>query len=277
MRITVEHETAYRYRTPVKSAVQLLRLTPRDHEGQTVRQWRIDLDRPTRLFRREDCYGNVVHGLFHDGPLRGTTVTATGDVETADTAGIVRGTWEKFPAELFLRPTPLTAANPHLIGFARRAADHRDILDRAHALMIAIHYEMIFDVGSSDVVTTANEAFENRHGVCQDLTHIFIAGARAIGIPARYISGYLTQPHSAGQQDASHAWAEAFVPKLGWVSFDPANGRCATSAYVRLATGLDYLDAAPIRGAHYGGSGETLTVKVDVVETAGTPQQRPQL
>ena len=94
--------------------------------------------------------------------------------------------------------------------------------------------------------------------MCQDLTHIFIAAARSIGIPARYISGHFHRNDGVIDQDAGHAWAEAFVPILGWVAFDPANGICATDAHVRVAVGLDYLGAAPVRGTRYGGSGETL-------------------
>lgn len=267
MRIKIAHETAYHYGGPAKSAVQMLRLTPRNHEGQTVRQWRIDLDHPGRLVRREDCYGNVVHGLFLEGPVHATTLTVTGDVETEDAAGLVRGTYERFPPGLFLRETQLTAPTREIVDFAQdETRSEKEPLDKAHALMLAIHRRMVFDVGATDVITTAAEAFAHAHGVCQDLTHIFLAGARTLGIPARYVSGYLAQPLSAGEQDASHAWAEAFLPPVGWVSFDPANGRCATEAYVRLAIGLDYREAAPIRGAHYGGSDERMTVRVRVLE-----------
>lgn len=273
MRIKVVHETAYRYGSPAKSAVQLLRLTPRDHEGQTVRQWRIDLDHPARLVRREDCFGNAVHSLFLQGPLRGATLTATGELETENEAGMVRGTDERFSPPLFLRTTALSAANREIRTFAQDTVQGEDDpLHKAHALMLAIFRTVAFETGATDVVTTAAEAFERRRGVCQDLTHIFLAGARSLGIPARYVSGYLVQPASAGEQDASHAWAEAFLPPIGWVSFDPANGRCATESYVRVATGLDYLDAAPIRGSHHGGSGETLTVRVRVTEQADGQQ-----
>ena len=119
---------------------------------------------------------------------------------------------------------------------------------------------------------------QHGHGVCQDFAHVFIAAARHLGHPARYVGGYLFQPAlshwqsqgSAGQtqstdaQDAGHAWAEALVPHLGWVGFDPANGISPTDAYVRVAVGLDYLGAAPVRGTRYGGGGESLAVKVIV-------------
>ena len=107
---------------------------------------------------------------------------------------------------------------------------------------------MIFDEGRPSATTTAAEAFALKRGVCQDLTHIFIAAARSIGIPARYIGGYFHRADGVTEQEAGHAWAEAFVPDLGWVAFDTANGICATDAHVRVAVGLDYLGAAPVRG-----------------------------
>jgi len=106
--------------------------------------------------------------------------------------------------------------------------------------------------------------FKLRRGVCQDLTHIFIAAARRLGIPARYIGGHFFRADGVTAQEAGHAWVEAFVEDLGWVGFDPTNGISATDAHVRVAAGLDYLGASPVRGTRYGGSGETLKVAVNV-------------
>jgi transglutaminase-like putative cysteine protease len=100
--------------------------------------------------------------------------------------------------------------------------------------------------------------------VCQDLAHIFIASARAMGLPARYVSGHLARSDGQIDQEAAHAWCEAYVEDLGWVGFDPANGVCPTEAYVRVAIGLDYLGAAPVRGSRYGGDGERLDVRLRV-------------
>ena len=266
MRLRVVHETEYRYGAPAKWAIQLLRLTPRSHEGQLVRDWRIDLDHDARLIRRDDCYGNVAHSLCVAGPLDRLRITVHGEVETEDTHGVVRGTVERFPPGLFLRETRLTRPDAALRDFAEavRGAAGADALGRAHELMRSVHARVRFDVGATDAGTTAAEAFRAGHGVCQDLTPIFIAAARALGIPARYVSGYLRQLAGPADQDASHAWAEAHVPDLGWVGFDPANGISPTDAYVRVAVGLDYLSAAPVRGARYGGFDENLGVRVRV-------------
>jgi transglutaminase-like putative cysteine protease len=125
---------------------------------------------------------------------------------------------------------------------------------------------MRFDVGTTDATTPAAQAFALGHGVCQDHAHVFIAASRSLGFPTRYVSGYLLRSDGTVIQEAGHAWAEAHVPGLGWVGFDPANGVSPTDAYVRVAVGLDYLGAAPVRGTRYGGGEEILDVHVRVDE-----------
>jgi transglutaminase-like putative cysteine protease len=141
-----------------------------------------------------------------------------------------------------------------------------------HGLLERLHAEMTFDTSPTQSTTTAAEAYALRRGVCQDLTHVFITAARSLGVPARYVGGYFRRNDGVSEQDAGHAWAEAFVPDLGWVAFDAANGICATDAHVRVAVGLDYLGAAPVRGTRYGGSGESLTVAVQVDQSAHQAQ-----
>ncbi len=135
-------------------------------------------------------------------------------------------------------------------------------------MMTALNREIAFDTDPTHAATTAAEAFALRRGVCQDLTHIFVAATRALGVPARYIGGHFHRADGVTAQDAGHAWAEAYIEDLGWVGFDPTNGICTTDAHVRIAVGLDYLGAAPVRGTRYGGSGETLKVAVRVDQAA---------
>ena len=116
------------------------------------------------------------------------------------------------------------------------------------------------------------EAFALKRGVCQDLSHVFIAASRSLGIPARYVGGYFCRNDGEGEQDAGHAWAEAFVPDLGWVAFDTANGLCPTDAHARVAVGLDYLGAAPVRGMRYGGGTETLAVDIHIDQASRQTQ-----
>jgi transglutaminase-like putative cysteine protease len=264
MRICVSHLTTYRYQTPAGSVIQILRLTPRNHEGQYVARWRIEVSSDCRLDEHEDAFGNITHAFTADGPFSELKVLVEGEVETRDTEGIVKDAVERFPPSLFLRETPLTRPDDAILAFAREAreAAGENTLKLMHLVLNRLHDDMRFDTDPTQPTTTAAEAFTLKRGVCQDLSHIFIAAARSLGIPARYIGGYFHRNDGVVDQDAGHAWAEAFVPDLGWVAFDPTNGISATDAHVRVAVGLDYLGAAPVRGMRYGGGGETLAVKV---------------
>jgi len=268
MRILISHVTTYHYDTLPNGVTQLLRLTPRNHDGQYVVAWRIDLSQDCQLHQHEDAFGNITHSFTAEGPFRELSVAVDGEVETQDTHGLVNGAVERFPPALFLRETALTQADAVIADFAEtlRAGTGQggDTLALLHMLLNELNREITFDTSQTQAATTAAEAFALRRGVCQDFTHIFIAAARQLGIPARYIGGYFFRADGATAQDAGHAWAEAHVESLGWVGFDPTNGICTTEAHVRVAMGLDYLGAAPVRGTRYGGSGETLKVAVHV-------------
>lgn len=274
MRIRVSHETVYRYDEPPKGVIQTLRMTPRNHDGQYVVDWRIDASADCRLDAQEDAFGNITHTFNADGPLDALRLLVEGEVETQDSHGVVRGTIEHFPPSLFLRTTPLTAPDAAIAAFARDAATDggADALGLLHGLLARVHQEITFDTDPTHAATTAAEAFALKRGVCQDLTHVFIAAAREIGFPARYVSGYFHRADGVVRQEAGHAWAEAHVPDFGWVAFDAANGICATDAHIRVAVGLDYLGAAPVRGTRYGGGAEQLSVTV-VVDQAQRQMQ----
>ena len=268
MRIRISHATSYRYDTPPTGVTQLLRLTPRNHEGQYVVDWRIDLSVDCQLHQHEDAFGNITHSFTAEGPFNELSVAVDGVVETQDTHGLVQGAIERFPPALFLRETALTQADAAIVEFAATtrgsAGAGSDTLALLHNLLNELNREITFDTSPTQTATTAAEAFKLRRGVCQDLTHIFIAAARALGIPARYIGGHFHRADGVTAQEAGHAWAEAYVENLGWVGFDPTNGISTTDAHVRVAMGLDYLGASPVRGTRYGGGGETLQVAVQV-------------
>ena len=266
MRIRVSHATTYTYDTPPTGVTQLLRKTPRNHDGQYVLNWRLELSQDCLLHQHEDAFGNITHSFTAEGPFKELTIAVEGEVDTQDTDGVVAGTLERFPPQLFLRETSLTEADSAIIEFAEtaRAASDGDTLDQLHGLVRALHGEITFDTDPTRTTTTAAEAFKLRRGVCQDLAHVFIAAARALGVPARYIGGHFFRSDGVTAQDAGHAWAEAYVENLGWVGFDPTHGMCTNEAYVRIAVGLDYLGASPVRGTRYGGGGETLKVAVNV-------------
>jgi transglutaminase-like putative cysteine protease len=190
-------------------------------------------------------------------------------VDTQETFGVVLGTAERFPPTFFLRETPLTVADAAIQRLAGEVAtESAESLERLHLLVQRLHELMIFDPEPTHAATSAAEAFGLGRGVCQDYAHIFLAVARCLGAPSRYVSGYFVRADGAVQQEAAHAWVEAHVPDLGWVGFDPTNGISATEAHLRVALGLDYLDAAPVRGTYRGGQGETLRVAVCVEQSS---------
>ena len=277
MRLKIYHATTYRYDPPASGVIQILRMTPGSHDGQYVAEWQIDVSTDSRLEVHEDAFGNVTHVMTH-GALSDLTIRVEGLVETHDNGGVLRGTDERFPPSLFLRQTALTAVNPAMAAFSRelRAESEDDVLGFLHALMTQVNEHMTFDEDPTHSGTSAAEAFALKRGVCQDYAHIFIACARTAGVPARFVSGHFLRSDGAVQQDAGHAWAEAYVPDLGWVGFDPANCICTTDAHVRVAIGLDYLGAAPVRGTRYGGGLETLTVAVKVEQAGRSGQSQSQ-
>ena len=277
MQLAVNYTTAYHYAEDARRIVQLLRVTPSSFAGQAVLDWRIDVDCDARLREGRDGYGNVTHMLYIDRPIRSLAVSIAGRVLTEDRHGIVQGLPHDLPPEIFTRVTPLTAAGPAIIELADWTKKGKgSALDKLHRLAARLHETMRYDEDATGIDTVAEQAFAARHGVCQDFTHIFIATARRLGWPARYVSGHLFRRDGALVQEAAHAWVEAWIEDLGWTAFDALNGICTDDAYIRVACGLDYRDAAPVAGARSGGGTEDLTVEVKVSEAAPQAQAQSQ-
>src|SRR5262245_17370337 len=227
MRIHISHLTSHRYETPAPSVIQMLRLTPRNHDGQYVARWRIDVSTDCRLDQHQDAFGNITHVFTADGPLSELAVVVEGEVETRDTQGIVRGAVERFPPSLYLRETALTATDGSIaaLAAASRDAGRTSALDVLHSVLRQLHADMIHETAPRHTAIAAAEAFAHKRGIGQDFAHVFIATARNLGIPVRYVGGYFRR-EGGSEQESGHAWAEAFVPELGWVGFDAANGVC---------------------------------------------------
>lgn len=271
MQLTIAHTTTYRYTTPVRSGLQELRLRPRDDATQKVLAWDITIDGGVHELRFDDHYGNHVDLVSLAPGVTDTTVTARGVVETLDTGGVVPRHLGHTPFWLYLRPTDRTTAGVGVRRFVDLVRDEDDDVTRLHELSAHIRREVSYRPGESHVASTAEEAIEVGAGVCQDHAHIFIAAARQLGYSTRYVSGYLLLTETI-EQDASHAWAEAWIDGLGWVGFDVSNGISPDERYVRVATGLDYRAAAPIRGVTYGAGDESLEVELQVHEGNGGQQ-----
>lgn len=271
MRIAITHTTTYHSDAPAR-AVQALRLVPASLRAQKVLSWQVRAEGVGGGVRYVDAFGNQVELVASRGPVGDVTITAEGVVETQDTAGVVGFPAEAVVPAVCLRGTALTEADDAIRAFAA-GCRREGGLATLHALLDGLHAAVAYESGATESTTPAAAAFAARRGVCQDHAHIFIAASRSLGLPARYVTGYLLT--EAAEDVAHHAWAEALAPDLGWVGFDPANGQCPTERYVRLAVGLDALEAAPVRGVRLGAAQERLRVNVAVAEQA-QPQSQSQ-
>jgi transglutaminase-like putative cysteine protease len=264
MQMHIRHETRYRYERPVKYSVQSLHLTPRRDLSQRALSWNIVA--PGRRLEQIDAYGNISHLLTIEEPHHEIRIVVHGVVETAD----AESRQEDGPLSplAYLAPTQLTLASDELRAFAQDALSQvTDPRERAGALAEAVFGAVRYKSGSSDVQDSATIAFKSGEGVCQDQAHVFIAAARAVGMPARYVSGYLYTGDA--NDSASHAWVDAWLgEEIGWQSVDVTHKRPAVRTYCRLAVGRDYLDAAPVRGVRQGGGGERMEASVLVAESA---------
>lgn len=267
MRLTVDHVTRYRYDAPVRGVVQSHRLTPSAFDGQRVLDWQITVSGGTMGGSFRDGAGDNVQGWTVAGPVDEITVTVKGTVETKDLTGVLRGHREAVNPECYLRATVPTRADMALRRLADGAAGEAG-LDLAHALMAAVADAIAYRPGVTSAHTTAAEALALGEGVCQDHAHALIAVARERGMPARYASGYLHSDATGEAHEAAHAWAELYLAGLGWVGFDPANRCCPDARYIRLGSGFDAQDAAPIRGISRGLGHEALDVVVAVLAGA---------
>jgi transglutaminase-like putative cysteine protease len=267
MRLAIQHRTVYRYSQPAIHSIQYLRLTPRRDNRQRVVSWHLGV--PAAASECLDAFGNTVRVLVMDQLHDEITIDVDGVVDTRADAGGPRENESSVNPLVFLRETPLTAADATLREFAKTYASRiaADVPSGLFELMTGIRGAVRYEQGSTDVQTAAPAVFAQGAGVCQDHSHVFIACCRVLGVPARYVSGYLYSEDDSALQAASHAWAEAWVDQLGWLSFDVANLGATDIALLRLAVGRDYLDACPIRGVRFGGGTEAMDVHVRVTTT----------
>lgn len=263
MRLSVDHHTNYRFAAPRSRIVQLLRLTPDDNDDQTVTHWDVHVGCDARLRSGRDGFGNRTVMLYVEGPVETIDLWVAGEVLTNDGGGVLHGSVEPMPPALYLRATDLTPAEPAIAAFAADACrGGGDTIERLHLLNDALHRRCAWQAGADPVGMA--KAFEQKDGAAADLAHIFIAAARTLGLPARYVSGY----RAASDDNATpHAWTESFVDGLGWVTFDPTTGLSAGEAYIRVAMALDAAGAAPLAGPGLGAP-----VKGDIEARQGSAQ-----
>lgn len=264
MRLKIIHKTTYHFEAPVSYGLQQLRLIPKSRAGQTVVNWAMDIEGGKVETDYTDHNQNRVTLISFEPQATSIIVQCVGEVENSDTHGIIGKHGGFAPMWYFQRSTDLTRAGPRVRALAKGLKDEQpEDIARLHALSGRIRDAVPYEIGKTEADTTAEEAIEIRGGVCQDHAHIFVAAARSMGYPARYVSGYLMMDDRV-HQDASHAWAEVHLDALGWVGFDVSNVISPDARYVRVATGLDYREAAPVSGLRFGRGGEAMAIDIQV-------------
>lgn len=264
MRLKISHTTSYHYDEPVQYALQQLRLTPKSNSSQNVVSWSTTIEGGREELEFNDHNNNrVVLISFKEGG-QSVTILSEGEVETADTAGIIGKHGGYTPLWYFRRYTELTSPGQRVRNLVKElGSEFENDVDRMHGLSELVEQKVVYETGRSDATTKVEDTLEAGHGVCQDHTHVFVCAARLMGLPARYVSGYLMM-NDRVDQEASHAWAEVFIGGVGWIGYDVSNKISPDSRYVRVATGLDYLEAAPISGMRFGEASESMVVSLQV-------------
>lgn len=265
MRLTIYHKTIYRFGEGVVYGLQQLRKTPKSSHQQHVMSWQTRVTGGRKELSFEDHHNNKVELISFGRDTGEVTVSSEGEVELEDTGGIVGRHPGPAPLWLYLQQTPRTQARSGARALIRKLDTRDRGLETMHALSALIRDEVAYRVGSSEPEWSSEDAITAGEGVCQDHTHIFLACARAMGVEARYVSGYLMLDDRT-VQDAMHAWAEAHIEGLGWVGFDISNGISPDTRYVRVATGLDYGEASPVSGTRVGGVEKDLEVLIEVAQ-----------
>jgi transglutaminase-like putative cysteine protease len=263
MRLTISHATRYSYDTPATYGLQQLRLTPPTRNGQQVGQWMLGIEGGVKEAEFLDQHDNLVTLVNMARDRRDIVIKSMGMVETTDLAGVVGLHTGRAPLWYYSRLTPMTTAGPLVQSLVGVLAPETNDVTRLHALSALILERVPYHIGETHSATSAEEALAGSRGVCQDHAHIFIAAARVLGFPARYVSGYLVMPDKS-VQSAGHAWAEAHVSGLGWVGFDVANSVSPDARYVAVSTGLDAAEAAPVKGLMHARGDEVLDVSIQI-------------
>ncbi|WP_374414394.1 transglutaminase domain-containing protein [Novosphingobium colocasiae] len=276
MNLNVSHTTRYTFAEPVVHGLQRLRLKPKSTHGQQVLEWHMDFIGAQPQAAYEDQHNNHTTLVTIEPGVSEVVVTCRGSVSTVDRAGVTGQHSGHMPLWCFLRPTPLTRAGNRVRALVAAVEhDRADTLGFLHALSGLIAEQVVYEPGVTDVTTTAEQALAAGKGVCQDHAHVFISAGRLLDIPMRYVGGYLWMEDRV-EQEAGHGWAEAHIPGLGWVGFDISNKVCPDERYIRVATGCDYSEAAPITGMAMGAGETSLTVDLSVSDKVLGGQQQQQ-
>lgn len=274
MRLQIRHTTIFHYTEAINEAYTEMRLRPLEGAGQRCYRFSLMTEPRGEVMSYIDRYGNTVHHFDTLQSHDRVVVMAASDVETTPTYLSEPSAFSPLDAYDFLAPTDYVPLAEEIESFARRHAAPDNPQATAFGLMEGLFRELVYDPQATDVKTRAPEALRLKRGVCQDFAHLMLAGCRSLGIPARYVSGYLYSARAARESEtsgeprpsnaASHAWVDVYLANRGWVSLDPTHNCEQTEQYVRVATGRDYADVPPTRGVYKGTASEDLEVHVEV-------------
>lgn len=284
MRLLVEHRVRMQFEDPQRAIMQSQRLVPADYKGQTVVDWRVETADGTEGASFRDGAGDLINTVRIKGPTESVEILVAGTVETTDTAGVLSGLQEKVKPGAYIRATRATRMDVALRDFA--AEGLKDVaeaaqLDRAHALCHAVNQTVSHgpdDTEEGQTASAKDVLHAEKGSVCAQ-AHLLIALALSADIPARFVFGYAqnAQPEDGRdplilEEGTAHGWAELYIPKLGWVGFDPANGLSPDDRYIRLCSGLDAIDAAPIRMVASAAATDDTEIAVKIAATGQTQQ-----
>ncbi len=283
MTLQVTHTTTYLYSEAVTISYNEVHLAPRPHHGQIVVSHELTLTPPPDFSAaRRDYFGNEVTWFSIYEPHQTLTITARDTVQTLAIEPPPKDlvpAWEQvrdevrrresaeaFEACQFVFESPRVKLGPEFAAYAAHSfAPKRPLLEAIGELSRRIFAEFEYDLEATTVTTAVDEVLQTRQGVCQDFAHVMIACLRSLGLPARYVSGYVHAGTGLVGAQASHAWVSAFCPGFGWVDFDPTNGIMPKEEHVTVAWGRDYSDVTPVKGIAFGGGDHIINASVEVM------------
>ena len=267
MYLSINHTTQYIYDENLNGLFQATKLTPTPYNGLKIKSWKVTKNFETGGEKYLDAEGNVIVNFQSDCNTKIVKFIVTGKVETFDTNGIYKNTYDKINPLVYLRSTKLTEFNNDIYYLAKEAESNsrkNSPIEIAHNILTCVANRIEYVPYTTNNNTTAAMALAQKKGVCQDQAHIMIAAAKSIGIPARYVSGYMHKNLNDSEFQATHAWAELYIEDLGWVGFDISNSMSPNDRYVRLASGFDYSDIQPVSGLRFGEGAEEMSAEVTV-------------
>tara|TARA_B100000886_G_scaffold334349_1_gene289749 strand:+ start:420 stop:1229 length:810 start_codon:yes stop_codon:yes gene_type:complete len=265
MKINISHCTEYVYSETVPKLIQCVKLYPSICKNQQILNWKISASHGKIVESHIDALGHKILNIYNNNFSGKLKISSSGEVKTKNLSGIISGLKEKVNPLCFLRQTDLTRPCKKIKEISEdKKLKALDMVEYAHQLNLIVSNCIEYVSGSTSTSTSSKQALKQGKGVCQDFAHILISVARYKNLPARYVNGFLLETTNSGE-NTTHAWTEIFLKELGWVGFDPSHKKCIDDKYVRVSTGLDFLDASTIKGIKINYTGKEYlhtTVKI---------------